>query len=222
MTNLPATARQFPCTRLARPLPFLEAPFFRVSRVVPNTSPRRQSLLQHLHQQQQPALRMPAVPTATFLTPRALAPAWIEGSLPESLQPVPPNVHRERRAGCRGPGDPRLDHDMDFIPLVPSSSPPPLHVQAQRHTILHSTCTMPWSEASLTPHGRSVSQPCPYPVVGTDRQPGPPPSESTQPHCTTRGGYNGTLGTTSDGFFPQNNESGSVRHECELQGVMTS
>ena len=35
------------------------------------------------------------------------------------------------------------------------------------------------------------------------------------------GGTNGKLGTTSEGF-PQYNKLGSVRHECELQGVMTS
>ena len=32
---------------------------------------------------------------------------------------------------------------------------------------------------------------------------------------------NGKLGTTSEGF-PQNNKLVSVRHKCELQGVMTS
>ena len=32
---------------------------------------------------------------------------------------------------------------------------------------------------------------------------------------------NGKLGTYSEGF-PQYNKLGSVRHECELQGVMTS
>ena len=36
-----------------------------------------------------------------------------------------------------------------------------------------------------------------------------------------RGAMNGKLGTTSEGF-PQYNELGSVRCECELQGVMTS
>ena len=35
------------------------------------------------------------------------------------------------------------------------------------------------------------------------------------------GRRNGKLGTTSEGF-PQYNKSGSVRHECEMQGVMTS
>ena len=39
--------------------------------------------------------------------------------------------------------------------------------------------------------------------------------------CTRQGSKNGELRTTSEGF-PQYNKSGSVRHACELQGVMTS
>ena len=35
------------------------------------------------------------------------------------------------------------------------------------------------------------------------------------------GRENGKLGTASEGF-PQYDKLGSVRHECELQGVMTS
>ena len=34
-------------------------------------------------------------------------------------------------------------------------------------------------------------------------------------------GSNGKMGPTSEGFH-NTNELGSVRHECELQGVMTS
>ena len=117
-------------------------------------------------------------------------------------------THRGRHAGRPGLGDPRLVHDVDFIPLDPLPHPHRFTTSSPTHVrLLHDT----EQSASLAPrHGPFcpstavradrypfVPTPRPYPVVGADRQPGPPPPcqgeasslfVSRKPHRTISGG----------------------------------
>ena len=118
------------------------------------------------------SLRQSAVSSVTVTTVRAQAPPWIKNRRPSRSRPL--DDHHRRGRERPGPGDPRWDHDVDFIPLDPpydvqslgSTTTPP------RHTMLHIANTTPLSPSVFCtftfPHASSVSHARPWPVLRTD------------------------------------------------------